>query len=125
MISNRQDIIDSRDIIDELNELEGDLECYIDDEGGTEEDFPAIDRLNELREWNELGDDIDDWDYGAMLIHYDYFSEYAKELVKDIGDLPKDLPWYIESNIDWDGVADDLMSDYTSIELGGQTYLVR
>ena len=123
-ISNQDDIIDSRDIIAELKDLKQELEDWIED-GGSEEDFDALEDLEELREWNSWGDDIDDWDYGTTLIKDEYFKEYAEQLVKDIGDLPSDLPWYIESNIDWDGIADDIKADYTEIDLSGETYWVR
>ena len=40
----------------------------------------------------------------------------------DIRDIPGNLPWHIESNIDWDGVASDLKQDYTCVELDGDTW---
>lgn len=39
--------------------------------------------------------------------------------------MPKELPWYIANHIDWDGVADELKADYTSIDYDGVTYWVR
>lgn len=120
MISNTDKVIDSRDIIEELNELEDALECHIED-GGTEEDFPDIDYLNELREWNALGDNIDDWDYNALLIHESYFEEYAKDYFFEIYDVPENVSYYI----DWEMWADDLMQDYTELDLSGETYYVR
>ena len=65
-----------------------------------------------------------DW-YPLTFIRDSYFEEYAEELVKEIGDLPKFLPEYIENNIDWEGVADDLKVDYTSGEFDGVTYWAR
>jgi hypothetical protein len=67
----------------------------------------------------------EDWKYGSTLIRDSYFAEYAEELVRDIGDLPQDLPSYIENNIDWDGVADDIKVDYTSVDFDGVEYWVR
>ncbi len=45
------------------------------------------------------------------------------KLLEDIGDLPSDLPSYIE--IDWDKTADNLRVDYSEVEYQGTTYLVR
>jgi hypothetical protein len=120
------DTIDSRDIIEELNELEQELIDHIEN-GGTEENFDKNDMedLEILRSWNDLGDDINDWDYGVQLIHDNYFQEYVEQLVEDIGDIPDDLPYYIKSNIDWKGVAEAIQQDYTPIELSYETYWVR
>lgn len=61
----------------------------------------------------------------STLISDDYFEDYCKELVTDLGYLPQDLPGFISSNIDWEGVADDLRVDYTNITLDGEDYLIR
>ena len=59
------------------------------------------------------------------MIHEDYFVEYCREMLDDIGDLPKALPWYIENNIDWNGVAEDLKVDYIEVDFAGENYLIR
>lgn len=123
---------------DELNALELALM------GGLEVD---PDRLQELRdekqaledaiqEWDDdNADDLkalsdldeespgDDWPHGATLIREGYFEEYCQQLVEDIGDLPKNIPHYIV--IDWEATANNLRADYTTVEFGGETYLVR
>ena len=43
--------------------------------------------------------------------------------MSDIGDLPKNIPRYIE--IDWDKTADNLKQDYTSVTFDGADYYVR
>jgi hypothetical protein len=65
----------------------------------------------------------DDWKYGAALIRESYWVEYVQELLEDIGDLPKDLPHYIE--IDWEKTARNIQVDYTSVDFDGVTYWVR
>ena len=91
--------------------------------GFDENDYEELAMLQELA--GEASGYATDWKYGETLIHEDYFVDYCRQLVQDIGDLPKDLPSYIENNIDWDGVADDLKMDYTSVNFGGETYYVR
>lgn len=152
-VSNSDDIIDSRDVIARLDDLQDDLESehsdYEDDEVSSEDDESektkkpfddwvkataedsAADLQDEAKEYlalKKLQDEAEgycDWTHGATLIRRTHFKDYCKELVADIGDMPKDLPSYIENNINWDGVADDLEADYTTVEFDGVEYLVR
>ena len=140
-ITNTQDVIDSRDIIERLEDLEGTLEGahegYVEN-GGTlsfEEwlsDETIEDCQDEKIEYNMLKKFADeakgyseDWQYGSTLIRDSYFEDYAKELCEDIGDMPKELPWYIANHIDWEGVAREIQMDYTSIDFDGVKYWVR
>ena len=110
-ISNTDDMIDSRD-----------LEEYIDDmrdEVSSAELQPVLDFAAEFRDYAE------DYEYGEVAIHDMHFVEYCRELVYDCGYLPDELPWWIESNIDWSGVADELKHEYSAIEFNGETYWTR
>jgi hypothetical protein len=139
-------MLDTRDLIERRDELKQDIldsfkdtfEHYADDTDYFEEillDEEEIqswkedwsDELQEIEDIDDLEDEINngEFDYGTTLIPEDYFVEYCKDLVSDIGDLPRDLPSYIENNIDWDGVADDLKQDYSEVEFRGETYLYR
>lgn len=134
-ISNSDDVIDSRDVIERIDELQEERDNleFMDDEEKTleerQEDWDDTEEGEELKALKALQDEMEgyapDWSYGCTLIRDSYFTEYCKELVKDIGDLPKNLPGYIENNINWDGVAEDLQVDYTSGEFDGVTYWVR
>ncbi len=122
LIDNSDDIIDSRDVIARIEELEA-----ID---GIEEQIDALvesDEATELVALRELQSEAegysDDWRYGACLIRRSYFVDYCEELCKDIGDLPKEIPHYIE--IDWKATADNIEADYTSVDFDGVEYLVR
>ena len=60
-------------------------------------------------------------DYGCdYLVNDSYFAEYARDLVEDCGDIPRDLPHYIV--IDWDATADNIRQDYTAFEFNGRTF---
>lgn len=59
----------------------------------------------------------------AQLIRESYFTEAMRELVSDIGDLPKDVPGYLV--IDWEATAENLKVDYTAVDFDGVTYYVR
>ena len=154
-ISNRKDIIDSRDIIARLEELQDErdaldeavseardaadeldpdeekdalreAEAAIDAAELTLQEFDDSDDGCELRALKALadeGDGAEDWTYGATLVRESYFTDYCRELLQDIGDLPKDLPDYIA--IDWNATADNLRVDYSEVDFGGVTYLIR
>ncbi len=62
---------------------------------------------------------------GESFIRDTHFTEYCRELCRDLGALPNDLPWYIDGNINWAGVAKDMSADYTDVELDGVTYHYR
>ncbi|AIO68869.1 hypothetical protein [Burkholderia oklahomensis] len=132
-ITSSDDIIDVRDITDrveELREARDDwTECSGDDDkwADTHPDDAA-----ELASLESLLDDIrgyggdhqweGDW-YPITLIRDGYFTEYAQELVTDIGDMPREIPSYIE--IDWEATAANIRTDYSDVEFDGATYWYR
>lgn len=74
---------------------------------------------------SELGMDLRHASRELTLIEEDSFEDYCQELCEDIGDISKDLPWYIKDAIDWEQVADSLRADYSEVEWDGGTYLWR
>ena len=128
-ISNTQDIIDSRDVIERIEELENEIENLIEEATESEENYEDDEEYWELKE--ELDTLLDlqeqcnygDWKYGEALIHEDYFVEYVEDMLKDIGYLPNDVPWFIE--IDWDKTAENIKMDYTEVNFDGETYYIR
>ena len=137
-IDNTEDFIDSRDIIERIEELESelqDLESEIDDtnveidqakqelEDWKESNLEELETLKSLAE--ESSCFAPDWEYGATLIRESYFTEYCEDLCKDIGDIPSELPWYISNHIDWDGVAREIKMDYTEVDFDGVAYFIR
>ena len=136
-ITNNEDTLDSRDVIERIEALESeleDLESEIDDTN-IEIDQAKRDladwkesNLNELEALKKLEDEASgspDWIYGEILIRESYFAEYCEELCKDIGDIPKDLPWYIAGHIDWEGVAREIEMDYMEVDFDGVSYFIR
>jgi len=152
-VSNNDDVIDSRDVISRIEELEseredlvnaleeaetalneaeedaenmGELEDTIDNARGELSDWDD-DNADELKALQDLQEETEgycsDWSYGASLIRDDYFEQYCQELVQDVGDLPNGIPSYIV--IDWEATADNIKQDYTSVDFDGVTYWVR
>ena len=161
-IDNSEDILDSRDIVARIEEIEEERdalqeavdeaqEAYTDfldglddetDADDTEEGRDLADTLagerKALAEW-EAGDDPEelaklkafaadlegygDWDHGETLIRESYFTEYCEDMLKDCGELPREIPSYVV--IDWEATAENLKIDYTESEFDGVTYYMR
>ena len=113
-LNNYEDVIDSRDVIGRIEELQG------LDSRSKEED----EELNSLESLaNEASGYAPDWEYGEALIRESYFTEYAIDMLKDCGDLPDNIPWYIE--IDEEATASNIMQDYTAVDFDSVTYYIR
>ena len=78
---------------------------------------------DEYEELESLSEEVSEWNDGNQLIPVDDFEDYCRDLLDDIGDLPKNLPSYIV--IDWSATADNLKADYSECEYQGETYLYR
>jgi hypothetical protein len=114
-ISNRDDVIDSRDIIQRIDDLEFDVEILNEDE---------LEELQILKDLAEDASDSPDWKCGETLISDDYFEDYAKELAQDNGDINGGEGWPFNC-IDWEEAADQLKQDYFDVDFDGVTYWVR
>jgi hypothetical protein len=127
-IDQYADIIDVRDIIARVEELEAELQGEIPD-GTTWEGTDEAEELTALRALLEElagsgGDEHwrGDW-YPITLIRDSYFVDYVQELLEDCGDIPKNLPHYI--HIDWERTARDIRVDYSGVDFHGVTYWFR
>lgn len=127
-LDNSQDVIDSRDVIARIAELQ-ELESEHNDslEGGYmwHQENPEL--AQELATLKTLAEEASayttDWEYGETLIRDSYLTDYARELLEDCGDLPKNLHSYIE--IDWEATARNIRMYYTPVDFDGVTYWVR
>lgn len=126
------DIMDTRDITVRIQELkdewsevtENDFEDYnlsYDDlkVGLSEEDAEELLALMELQE--EAGSSY--FDNEESFISDEYFTEYAQDMIKDVGYISAEVPSWIE--IDWERTAQNVRMDYTSFEFRGTTYWIR
>lgn len=137
-IDNSEDIIDSRDVIARIEELEGELADLVGDvpmSDSTAEQAEAIealgrwkddygDELDQLKALAEQGEGYGDWEYGETLIRESYFEDYAQDLAYDLGAVKKDSQWP-NNHIDWAAAANELKIDYTELDFGGVSYLMR
>jgi len=123
-VNECDEIIDSREVIERLEELYEQVEGYASGKGYplTDEDRAELTILESL---NKQGADAsEDWECGATLIRDSYFTEYAQDLAEELGVLPSDYTWPT-SCIDWQQAARELQMDYTPVEFNGVTYWVR
>ena len=124
MINNYQDIIDSRDVMERIDELES----IIEDAGDTDEELckfsDEIEELKSLKALAEQASDSPDWKYGEGLIRESYFEDYARELAEDCGMISGEENWPLNC-IDWEEAADQLKVDYFDVDFGGVSYYIR
>ena len=125
---NTDDIIDSRDVIARIEELEESRDDYNEEHGEGAWQEIEDGEPEELEALKALADDADgycsDWAHGATLIRDSYFTEYAEELAGDIGAIDANAGWPAR-HIDWEAAADELKQDYTSVDFDGETYWMR
>jgi antirestriction protein len=126
-ISNSDDIINVRDIIARVEELEDavsqdDIDALVRSDDATE--LVALrELLGELRGYGGDEQWRGDW-YPVTLIRDSYFKRYAMELADELGAVPADAGWPCTC-IDWDQAARELQWDYSSVEFDGVTYWYR
>lgn len=113
MITEYDDVIDSRDVLKRIEELQED----------PERDDSAEEELADLLHLQDQCQDFDDWQYGLPLIRDTYFPEYAEQLAYDIGYLDEESSWP-HNHIDWDSAASELQDDYTLVDFKGNDYWI-
>lgn len=139
-ISNQDAVIDSRQVIERIEELGAIRDELREEFDETPEnagaDFHAwvrnqvgfsseeYDELLALEKLAGEGDTLADWKYGETLVRESYFETYAQELADDIGAINRDATWPNDC-IDWGRAARELLMDYTSLDFDGVTYYAR
>ena len=115
--SNASDYIDSRDIIERIEELSE----LIDGEGCGDTCADYQEEYNALQAFaKQFEDYAEDYQYGVQAIRESSFEQAMDELIDDCYDLP-DIPSFMTVTLDYDM----LMQDYSAIDFDGVTYYVR
>lgn len=113
MIRNIEDTIYVTDIIERIDDLEDDR-------------FKTRGEVEELEELKDLVEQVrsyEGWEDG-ILIHEDYFVNYAREYAMDTCFINDPYSWPYNC-IDWEAVADQLQNDYSIITFDGVDYYIR
>lgn len=117
-----RDTFDISEAIEAYEDLENEDAAY-----RTEDEIESFQALKDFLEGvRGLGGDYQwrgDW-FPRTFIEEEYFPTYAEELASDIGAIPADAKWPA-NHIDWAAAADELKTDYASVEFNGKTYLYR
>lgn len=135
-VNNDQDIIDSRDLIARIEELEGEIAELEEERAYLGEG--RIDRLDEIRndlftmeadlkalkEFAQEAEYSPDFEHGEALIRDSYFAEYAEQLADDIGAIDKNAGWPMQF-VNWKEAAEALKQDYHLAEFDGEIYWIR
>jgi exoribonuclease II len=124
-ISNSDDIIDSRDVIARISELEDEIDDWKDGSDDWAANFPDdAEELKALRALVEAGEGLSDWRHGVALIRESYFEDYARQFAEDIGAMENCDSWPATC-IDWERAANELQMDYSAVDFDGVTYYAR
>ena len=136
-IDNTQDVLDSREIIGRIEELEAeraDLVSEATDDTNVEIaaaktaladwDEDNLVELDALKSLAEQASSSPDWQYGETLVRDSHFTIYAEELAEDCGMLDHKATWPYTC-IDWDLAVRDLKMDYYCVDFDGIDYWVR
>jgi len=133
-IDNSADVLDSRDVIARIEELESEIENI--------DDMPEGDMLKNTVEGAELREELrilkvlaggadgsPDWIHGETLIRETYFTDYIKEMIADCYPMPKELnsgdwPWR-HITVDYEAAAEEAKADYMEADFDGVAYLIR
>jgi hypothetical protein len=124
------DMIDVRDIIARVEDLESVIDTAPEDNIWTLEEQAEANRerialeaiLDELKGYGGDEQWRGDW-YPVTLIRGRYFTDYVRELLEDCGDVPRNLPHYIA--IDWETTARNVRTDYTPVLIESVAYWYR
>jgi hypothetical protein len=113
-VTNREDILDTRDILERINYLED------TEDAAEQEELQTLQVL--IEEVRQVSGE--EPEYGATLIRDTYFVDYARELAEDGGLLDPSLGWPF-MHIDWAAAAEHLKMDYSPVDFDGVTYWVQ
>ena len=126
-VTKYDDVIDSRDVIAHIEQLESDRDEWNDDDDNEVQwDIANPDDAELLSQLQVVAEECSgyaDWDYGLTLIRYSYWEDYVEEFCKECGYIPDDLPSWIY--IDWSRTAHDFGMDYAIVTFDGIDYYFR
>lgn len=111
-------VADLTDRVDELREERDASAAWANDNAEELETLEGI--LQDLCGYGGNHQWDGEWYPDALIARF-HFVNYCRETVSDIGDMPKEIPSYIE--IDWDKTADNLEADYSTVDVDGDEYL--
>lgn len=139
-ISNSEDIIDSREIVERIEFLTKERKDLTEAWKDAKRGAAKAEAKEALETWDtdykeeldslvafaeELGGYCSDWRHGTTLVRDSHWEEYTRETAEELyGKELRDSHWPFNC-IDWERAARELQMDYTSGEFDGVTYWAR
>lgn len=111
MISEYDDVLDSRDVEERIEELR--------EEGVPSRELDSLKQLKRL----VVRHCTDSWEHGVQIVRKSYIETYAREYAEDTGGVPDEVCWPY-THIDWEAAAVELFTDWAGIEWEGVDYYV-
>lgn len=122
VITNRDDTLDTRDIIEYMEQLKSELKLA-QDPTTKQERQKELDNLMSLKEQTINNSNKEKWETGIQLINNWYFQEFAENEGRETGGLSSkevyQWPWYC---VDWERATKDLKMDYFDVLYDDQIY---
>ena len=124
------DVLDTRDLEEELTALEEPCETWAaltaEQEAARQDEYPGLEAISRYGELCELREALDGcgWEYGIQLIPVRDFTKYAQELAEDCDLIPRNNNWP-NYCIDWEYAARELAMDYSVVTFAGANYYWR
>jgi len=130
--------------LDEIVEAERESRLERDQPFTEEDEKEFREEQTPFEEWVECSEDSDIEEYRALkafceeidsmsgeslldgitIIADHYFENYAEELAEDVCDMKSADSWPF-NHIDWEDAADELKTDYSSVEWDGHEFWIR
>jgi hypothetical protein len=123
-ITSTADVIDSRDVIARIDELQDEFAEFQDDEARQAwcDEFGA--ELESLKTLAIQCEGYGDWQHGEALVNDGYFTRYAEQLAEDVCSVDPNAAWPY-NHINWESAAEQLKDDYMSVDFDGTTFWMR
>lgn len=129
--------LDSRELQEEFNELESELEAlkeeFVDAKTLEEKEDAAynmrmwekdnLERYKLLKDFINRMENEPDWNYGLIFISEDEFEDYTQQYCEDTGLIDRNMPSFIE--IDWEKTAENFSDEFNMVEFDGEYYYYR
>ena len=128
------DIMDSRDLIERLEELRAKLEevrATNEDpsSGGAAMDEDERQELEDLEALAKECEGYGAWEHGETIIPRDAFVDHITELIDDCYEMPKDMnsgKWpFCHMTMNYEAAAQEAETDYMSVMVRGHEFLMR
>ena len=135
-------VLDTRDLIEKREELKEKIfnnflayfpqyehmtdsyeDILMDEEEIQDWKYVWSEEIEHIEEIDSIENEVSEFNDGTTLIDESDMEEYVKDLLEELGYIPKDFPSWIE--IDWSSTADNVRQDYSEVTYQGTEYFYR